>query len=449
MKQSRSDIRDSARAPIQDRKRTRFSSVVMVREVGKVLAGQQGKTMAMEDCVRKASCFTLSISEKVVKGLATVLDLLHSELFAISIIGEDTASITIALTSKGKERFEFDLHFSDFPGICDDGVSHPLLAKSFRTRKEVFVQEMQFTMTEEFDPRDRNPTARHFLATTGKEDDSDVLGAARVLVEGMEKATLDRLCVIESRRGFGVGKELLGAVENWVLAQGCKSISVQIRPSSSGSFYEQNGYTIVTGQPPEEYKKSSAGEAFTMVKMLVIDDDGSCNTLDEGEIKDQNQENQEAPTVAKEEGEDVVVEKEDGWQRGGGEGSADEEEEEEEEVGRGQAAESMKSADDQTQEDEDYSNEENSSDVLSGDKVGVTPEEDVKAGTEDKSGEIVGQTQERSATEEDKPLYVSEDGSWGHFWPAESRDSAMFNILNDEDTMLPWLPTRKFKSSLL
>ena len=65
MKQSRSDIRDSARAPIQDRKRTRFSSVVMVREVGKVLAGQQGKTMAMEDCVRKASCFTLSISEKI------------------------------------------------------------------------------------------------------------------------------------------------------------------------------------------------------------------------------------------------------------------------------------------------------------------------------------------------------------------------------------------------
>ena len=56
---------------------------VMVREIGKELAAKHPEGQTMASLVVEARCFTVEPTSKVCEGLATVLDLVHRDVFAI------------------------------------------------------------------------------------------------------------------------------------------------------------------------------------------------------------------------------------------------------------------------------------------------------------------------------------------------------------------------------
>ena len=259
-----------------------FNVTVMVREVAKNLLKQE-EPLSMNALVRECECFTLQPTDKVCRGLAAILQLTRSDIFAVDFGGGGGGGggPSLALTDMGRDRFSVPAQVSDFPGV-EDGVSHPMLARAFLLRRAVFVNESGYSMAEEFDSKDRSPGVRHFMAVGGGND----LGTARAVVLGSGEdaddddggayrkvAKAERLCVVEAMRGFGVGRALLEAVEGWARGQGCDCVTLNAFRAERG-YYEKRGFAAY-GEPFDEAAGGSFIPHLKMRKSLLADGEAS------------------------------------------------------------------------------------------------------------------------------------------------------------------------------
>lgn len=114
------------------------------------------------------------------------------------------------------------------------------IARCHTIRRAVFVEEQGVPAELEVDGRD--PDAVHFLASV----DGALLGCARMrLVDGVAKA--ERVAVLLSTRGQGVGRALMRRMEDEARALGATrlklSAQVPVIP-----FYERIGYTCFSDE---------------------------------------------------------------------------------------------------------------------------------------------------------------------------------------------------------
>lgn len=109
------------------------------------------------------------------------------------------------------------------------------LARCIDIRREVFIAEQGVPEAEEIDGRD--PDCTHFLAL---EEDTPV-GCARLLVTDGGEAKAQRVAVLKSYRGRGVGVLIMRALEDAAQTHGhtCVILGAQL---SAVPFYERIGY---------------------------------------------------------------------------------------------------------------------------------------------------------------------------------------------------------------
>ena len=108
------------------------------------------------------------------------------------------------------------------------------LKKTFAIRLRVFVREQRVPREIELDYDDE--TATHLLAfVNGK-----AVGAARVVVKG-RAAKVGRMAVLKSRRGRGIGGELLKRALKLAKMRGVNQIYLHAQVSVVG-FYEKFGF---------------------------------------------------------------------------------------------------------------------------------------------------------------------------------------------------------------
>ena len=127
-------------------------------------------------------------------------------------------------------------------------------------RREVFVEGQGVPAERELDGKD--PEATHFLATDGA-DDAEAVGTARLRVydashpevfrdpaavlDGVDRVgKVERVAVLEPRRGEGWGAELMRAVEDTARERGLERLVLHGQTRVEG-FYEDLGYRTVSG----------------------------------------------------------------------------------------------------------------------------------------------------------------------------------------------------------
>ncbi|MFJ5770954.1 GNAT family N-acetyltransferase [Psychrobacillus sp. NPDC093180] len=111
------------------------------------------------------------------------------------------------------------------------------LQKAFDIRKEVFVKEQGVPLEEEFDQFDTlDGQCEHILVYY--EDEPVGTGRLRV-VDGIGK--LERICILESYRKFGLGKVIVKALEEIANRKGLAQVKLHGQTHAEG-FYEILGY---------------------------------------------------------------------------------------------------------------------------------------------------------------------------------------------------------------
>ncbi|MDI2586987.1 GNAT family N-acetyltransferase [Psychrobacillus sp. NEAU-3TGS] len=111
------------------------------------------------------------------------------------------------------------------------------LQKAFDIRKEVFVKEQGVPLEEEFDQFDTlDGQCEHILVYY--EDEPVGTGRLRV-VDGIGK--LERICILESYRKFGLGKVIVKALEEIANRKGLAQVKLHGQTHAEG-FYEKLGY---------------------------------------------------------------------------------------------------------------------------------------------------------------------------------------------------------------
>ncbi len=90
------------------------------------------------------------------------------------------------------------------------------LYRIVRLRLNVFVVEQECPTESELDGRDLEPGAWHYWITgtgepdeQGESDEYEVIGYLRVLRDRDDTVHIGRVCVAQSARGSGVGRELM------------------------------------------------------------------------------------------------------------------------------------------------------------------------------------------------------------------------------------------------
>jgi len=81
---------------------------------------------------------------------------------------------------------------------------------AFAVRREVFVEEQGVPEELEWDEYDEKSRTIHFVAY----DDGDPVGAARVRPKSEGVGKVERVATLEERRGEGIGRALMAAVED-------------------------------------------------------------------------------------------------------------------------------------------------------------------------------------------------------------------------------------------
>ncbi|MBP1155020.1 MULTISPECIES: GNAT family N-acetyltransferase [unclassified Paenibacillus] len=115
----------------------------------------------------------------------------------------------------------------------------------FSVRINVFVEEQQVPPDLEMDEFDDSWMAcRHFLATEG----SKPVGAARWRMYDGQTAKLQRIAVLASYRGRGIGRELIQAMEADIRAQGVPAVILDAQTQAE-SFYRKLGYETISPEP--------------------------------------------------------------------------------------------------------------------------------------------------------------------------------------------------------
>ncbi|GMK44820.1 GNAT family N-acetyltransferase [Paenibacillus glycanilyticus] len=111
------------------------------------------------------------------------------------------------------------------------------LESAFSIRKKVFVEEQGVPLADEFDEFDRlDGKCEHILAYY----DGEAVGTGRIrTVEGMGK--LERICLLEPYRKFGIGRQIIAALEEIALEKGLPKVKLHGQTHAKG-FYEKLGY---------------------------------------------------------------------------------------------------------------------------------------------------------------------------------------------------------------
>lgn len=111
------------------------------------------------------------------------------------------------------------------------------LQKAFHIRKEVFVKEQGVPLEEEFDQFDTlDGQCEHILVNY----EGQPVGTGRLrVVDGIGK--LERICILESYRKFGLGKVIVKALEEIANIKGLSKVKLHGQTHAEG-FYEKLGY---------------------------------------------------------------------------------------------------------------------------------------------------------------------------------------------------------------
>lgn len=111
------------------------------------------------------------------------------------------------------------------------------LKKAFQIRKEVFVEEQGVPLEEEFDEFDKlNELCEHILVYYNEQP----VGTGRLrVVDGYGK--LERICILEPYRKFGLGKIIINTLEGVAKERGISRVKLHGQTQAEG-FYEKLGY---------------------------------------------------------------------------------------------------------------------------------------------------------------------------------------------------------------
>lgn len=121
-------------------------------------------------------------------------------------------------------------------GGADVAEHRPVLEACHVLRRRVFVEEQRVEAALEWD--DLDALSEHFLAR--RVEDGAAVGTARLrVVAGQAKA--ERVAVRAEVRQTGVGRILMGALEERARAQGCGEIVLNAQLTAL-PFYEALGY---------------------------------------------------------------------------------------------------------------------------------------------------------------------------------------------------------------
>ncbi|MCK2017690.1 GNAT family N-acetyltransferase [Peribacillus frigoritolerans] len=130
---------------------------------------------------------------------------------------------------------------------------------AFHIRKEVFVEEQGFPLEFEFDEFDTlNALSEHILVYYNEKP----VGTGRLrVVDGLGK--LERICILEPYRKFGLGKIILKTLEEIAKEQGINQVKLHGQTQAEG-FYKKLGYRTSSDVFMED-----GGPHLLMIKELV------------------------------------------------------------------------------------------------------------------------------------------------------------------------------------
>ncbi|MES9684774.1 GNAT family N-acetyltransferase [Bacillus sp. AFS001701] len=108
---------------------------------------------------------------------------------------------------------------------------------AFAIRKDIFVKEQGVPLDDEFDQYDKlNGDCQHILVHYNEQP----VGTGRIrFVDGVGK--LERICILESFRKFGLGKNIIKALEEIAKEQGASKVKLHGQTHAEG-FYKKLGY---------------------------------------------------------------------------------------------------------------------------------------------------------------------------------------------------------------
>ncbi|MBL3640767.1 GNAT family N-acetyltransferase [Bacillus sp. RHFB] len=130
---------------------------------------------------------------------------------------------------------------------------------AFHIRKEVFVEEQGFPLEFEFDEYDTlNASSEHIIVYYNEKPVGT--GRSRV-VDGLGK--LERICILEPYRKFGLGKIILKTLEEIAKEQGITQVKLHGQTQAEG-FYKKLGYRTSSDVFMED-----GGPHLLMIKELV------------------------------------------------------------------------------------------------------------------------------------------------------------------------------------
>jgi predicted GNAT family N-acyltransferase len=110
----------------------------------------------------------------------------------------------------------------------------------FNIRKKVFVEEQKVPLEEEIDEFENDSI--HFVLY----DQNHAVGAGRFrILDGIGK--VERICVLESSRGKGAGREIMLAIEEYAKQQPLSQLKLNAQTYAI-PFYEGLGYKVTSDE---------------------------------------------------------------------------------------------------------------------------------------------------------------------------------------------------------
>ena len=130
---------------------------------------------------------------------------------------------------------------------------------AFHIRKEVFVEEQGFPLESEFDEFDTlNALSEHILVYYNEKP----VGTGRLrVVDGLGK--LERICILEPYRKFGLGKIIIKTLEEIAKEKELSKVKLHGQTQAEG-FYKKLGY-----QTSSDVFMEDGGPHLLMIKELV------------------------------------------------------------------------------------------------------------------------------------------------------------------------------------
>ncbi|SMO49193.1 GNAT family N-acetyltransferase [Melghirimyces algeriensis] len=109
------------------------------------------------------------------------------------------------------------------------------LDQAFSIRHKVFVEEQNVPSSLETDEWDA--TATHFLA----KENGQAVGTARLRWVSAKVGKVERVAVLSSHRGTGLGRALMDAIESYAIQHEASMLKLHAQTSAL-SFYRKLGY---------------------------------------------------------------------------------------------------------------------------------------------------------------------------------------------------------------